>query len=266
MTAALIGREKIMPSKNAAAAAFIVLLLSLIAPDIAPGQQRILFDSVINSDPTVKSSLGDPEAETALAQLGRLSLPAVRERLIRLRPSAYSPAPFIISRIVESRQLPVVAGRRVDRLKAALRPVLAYHHRENMPIIVVRSEYPRASLWERAVIILTTKMMLINSEEEIRGIIAHELAHEYVWDECRKAQLANDGSAMREYELFCDAVAVATLIEIGDDPYSYAKALERMTYIGMEIGSATRSRSRTHPALHTRLKLVRLLSERFGQE
>jgi len=249
-------------SKYAALVALFILTLSILVP----GQHSNLSAAGNNASPKAKAILNNPEAEKALARLGELSLAAVRERLTKLRQVPYLPGPVLINKIIEAQHLPVATGERIDRLKAALKPVLAYHQREQMPIIVVRAEQPKATLRERAAIVITTKLMLITSDAEIRGIIAHELAHEYVWEERQKAQLANDESALRESELFCDAVAVTTLKEIGDDPVSYAKALERLTYIGMHVGSATRSESRTHPSLDVRLKLIKFLCQRFGSD
>jgi len=114
-------------------------------------------------------------------------------------------------------------------------------------------------------IIKTTKLMLITSEAELRGIVAHELAHEYLWEERERAFSEKDESLLREIELFCDAVAAITLKEIGDDPAHLARALERMTYIGITAGNVTRSETKTHPSLGARLKLNQWLCQRLGQ-
>ena len=109
---------------------------------------------------------------------------------------------------------------------------------------------------ERAVIIITTRMMVIASDEEIRGIVAHELAHEYVWEELAKARIEKDAKLMRECELFCDAVAAFTLKETGDDPASYGRIIERLTILG---GITTLKESDTHPSLDARKKLNKFL-------
>ena len=132
-----------------------------------------------------------------------------------------SPGPVLINEIIKRQELTVISGERVERLKAALQPVLAYHKRDGkLPIFVVRSEQPKAFVAVRAALIITTKLMLITSEAELRGIVAHELAHEYLWEERDRAFKEKDESTLREIELFCDAVAAITLKEIGDDPVS----------------------------------------------
>jgi Zn-dependent protease with chaperone function len=206
------------------------------------------------------------ETERALARLGDLAPDAARRRLNEMRPAPYQPGPVLINAIVKRQNETVISGERVERLKAALQPVLAYHERDGkLPIFVVRSEQPKARFAERAAIIITTRLMLITNEAELRGIVAHELAHEYLWDERARAFEEKDESLLREIELFCDAVAAITLKEIGDDPACYARALERMTYIGITAGNVTRSETKTHPSLDARVKLNKWLCPRLDQ-
>src|SRR5262245_58550968 len=206
------------------------------------------------------------ETERALARLGDLAPDAVRRRLSEMRPPATQPGQFLLSVIIKRQELTVISGERVERLKAALQPVLAYHEREGkLPIFVVRSEQPKAFVVVRAALIITTKLMLITSEAELRGIVAHELAHLYLWEERERAFKEKDESLLREIELFCDAVAAITLKEIGDDPACYARGLKRMTYMGSTIGNTTRSETQTHPSLDARVKLNQWLCQRLGQ-
>lgn len=207
------------------------------------------------------------EAAKALARLGDLSRTALRERLQQMRPPAYQADSLEVKKIIEAQRLPVISGKQVDQLKAALQPVLAYHGRSQMPMYVVRAEQPKAYLINHAVIIVTTRMMEVASEHEIRGIVAHELAHEYVWVERAEAKLANDEKRMREFELFCDAVAVFTLKEIGDDPIGYSRILERLaqsnTVAGIMAGNTTRRDAYTHPSLDARKKLIKFLGQQL---
>jgi Zn-dependent protease with chaperone function len=144
--------------------------------------------------------------------------------------------------------------------------VLAYHKRDGkLPIYVLRSDQPKAFVTCRAALIITTKLMLIAGEAELRGIVAHELAHEYLWEERERAFNEKDESLLREIELFCDAVAAITLKEMGDDPAHFARALERMTYIGITAGNVTRSETKTHPSLGARVKLNQWLCKQLGQ-
>jgi hypothetical protein len=106
--------------------------------------------------------------------------------------------------------------------------------------------------------------MISAYDEEIRGIVAHELAHEYVWDERSRAKEDKNGKLMRELELFCDVVAAFTLKEIGDDPASYGRILVRLTMIGSKTGSVTKAESDTHPSLDARKKLNKFLCQQLN--
>jgi len=206
------------------------------------------------------------ETERALARLGDLAPDAVRRRLSELRPPAYQPGPVLLNEIIKRQELPVFSGERVERLKSALQPVLAFHERDGkLPIIVLRSNQLKAFVTVRAALIITTRLMLISSEAELRGIVAHELAHEYLWEERNQAVRKKDESLLREIELFCDAVAAITLKEIGDDSACYERALERMTIIGATAGNVTRSETKTHPSLEARVKFNRWLCQQLGQ-
>jgi hypothetical protein len=210
-----------------------------------------------------EESIGGAEAVKAIARLGDLSPAAIRESLKQMRQPAYLPGPARVNKIVEAQHLPIAESKRVDQLKAALQPVLDYHRRSQMPIYVLWSDQPKARLVDRSVIIITNRLMISATDEEIRGIVAHELAHEYMWDEHIRAREAKNGKLTRECELFCDAVAAFTLKEIGDDPVSYGRILVRLTIIGSKTGSVNKAESDTHPSLDARKKLNKFLCQRF---
>jgi peptidase M48-like protein len=216
-----------------------------------------------NADARWEESLVGAEAVAAIARLGDLSPATIRERLKQMRLPAYLPGPVLVNKIVEAQRLPIAESKRVDQLRAALQPVLDYHGRSQMPIYVLRSDQPKASLVDRSVIIITNRLMISATDAEIRGIVAHELAHEYTWDERIQAKETKNGKLMRELELFCDAVAAFTLKELGDDPASYGRILVRMMVIGSKTGSVTKSETDTHPSLDVRKKLNKFLCQQL---
>ncbi len=214
-----------------------------------------------------EESIGGTDAAKAIARLGDLSPAAIRERLKQMRQLAYMPDPAFIKKVIELQRLPVRSGKDVEQLKAALQPVLDFHGRSQTPTYVLQSEQPNAHIVERAVLIITTKLLMRASEEEIRGIVAHELAHEYVWDQRILARKAKNEPLMREFELFCDAVAVFTMKELGDNPASYSRILERMELsnrvAGIVAGNTSRREAFTHPPLDARKKLIKFLCQQF---
>ena len=181
-----------------------------------------------------------------------------------MRLPEYAPDPRLARRMIAAQRMGVVEDERVAQLRIALQPVLAYHDRSRMAIVVLRSDEPKAYLIDRAMIVITLRLMVLASEEEIRGIVAHELAHEYIWEELPRAREAKNWRRMREGELFCDAVAAFTLKEIGDDPASYRRILQRITIIGSATGSTTSRETGTHPSLFARRQFNRFLCRQFG--
>jgi hypothetical protein len=242
------------------AIAAILVILSTITLTAHPSGNPI---SASDATGRPEKLLPSPETVKALERLGDLSPSAIRACLKMIRRPTNRPSQETINKLVEAQHLSIRSGRRVDQLKAALQPVLEYHGRGQAPIYILRSEQPKAYMVARAVIIITTRLMISASDEEIRGVVAHELAHEYVWEERSRGLEAKNGKLMRECELFCDAVAAFTLKEIGDDPASYGRILERLTLIGMSEGSAMRKESYTHPSLDARKKLNQFLCRQF---
>src|SRR5262245_35603107 len=238
-------------------------ILSIAFTPIVTGQATKNLGATNNTDTRWEESIGGAEAVGAIARLGDLSPATIRERLNRMRLPAYLPGPALVNKIIEAQHLSIAESKRVDQLKAAIQPVLDYHRRSQMPVYVLWSDQPKAYLIDRSVMIMTNRLMISATDEEIRGIVAHELAHEYVWDERSQAKEAKNGKLMRELELFCDVVAAFTLKEIGDDPASYGRILVRLTMIGSKTGSVTKSESDTHPSLDARKKLNKFLRQRF---
>lgn len=227
----------------------------------------IAFTSAVaaqgNANAMSEESMGGAEAANAIARLGDLSPIAIRGRLKQMRGPARLPIPSVEKRIVEAQGLTTVANQRVEQLKAVLKPVMDYHERGQIPVHVLWSEKPKAYFVDRAVLFITSRLLHKASDEDIRGIVAHELAHEYVWDEGVKASKEKDGMLMREIELFCDAVAAFTLKETGGDPASYLRTLERLTLISIQAGLSRGREEETHPSLEARKKLNKFLCQRF---
>src|SRR5262245_8111843 len=189
---------------GAAILGILFIITTAAQPSIKPAG-----NSLANGKP--ETLVPGAEAARAIARFGDLSPAAIRECLKEICRPTNRPAPELVNKILESQNLAIVSSKRIGQLKAALQPVLEYHGRGQMPIYILWSDQPKAYLVERAVILITNRLVISASDEEIRGIVAHELAHEYVWDEHARAREAKNGKLMRECELFCDVVAAFTL-------------------------------------------------------
>jgi predicted SprT family Zn-dependent metalloprotease len=67
------------------------------------------------------------------------------------------------------------------------------------------------------VIVVSGNVLPLLNQEEFAALVDHEIGHEYVWVEYRRAQNRHDHARIRELELRCDGIAVLTLRRLGLD-------------------------------------------------
>lgn len=119
----------------------------------------------------------------------------------------------------------------LDRAKlAALDPVLRAVQREAVYEIRV-IEIPSAAIAidSRAVILVSQRALGLLDADQLRAAVAHEAAHEYVWEEWQRAAQRGDWKRLRQLELLCDGIAIVTLHNIGSDTSSLITAAQRLT-------------------------------------
>ena len=118
-----------------------------------------------------------------------------------------------------------------DRAKlAALDPVLRAVHRDAVyEIRVIESPSATIAIDGRAVVLISDRALGILDADELRAAVAHEAAHEYVWEEWRWADTRDDWKRMRELELVCDGIAVVILQQLGLETSSLIRSFERLT-------------------------------------
>src|SRR4051812_35950863 len=99
---------------------------------------------------------------------------------------------------------------------AALAPILDLYGRTGIiePKVIGDIETAFIGLYERCVLIVTQKALALLSKPEIQAIVAHELAHEWYWDEYRLAREAQHDDTVREIELRCDGMAILALVKL----------------------------------------------------
>ncbi len=118
-----------------------------------------------------------------------------------------------------------------DRAKlGTLYPVLRAVQREAVYEIRV-IEIPSAAIAidGRAVILVSQRALGLLDAGQLRAAVAHEAAHEYVWDEWERAAKRADWKRLRQLELVCDGIAIVILHSIGSDTASLIKGAERLT-------------------------------------
>jgi hypothetical protein len=127
------------------------------------------------------------------------------------------------------------------RKLAALVPVLEAAQRGSVYAIKV-IEVPHAfvGLHARTVVLISRPALGLLSEDELRAVVAHEAAHEYVHAEYERAAAEGRSGRLQDLELVCDIIAVMTLRTIGQEAWSLVSGIEKLVrfnhfHFGSEI-------------------------------
>ena len=122
-----------------------------------------------------------------------------------------------------------------DRAKlAALYPVLRAVQRDAVyEIRVIESPSATIAIDGRAVILISERALGVLDADQLRAAVAHEAAHEYVWEEWRRADKRDDWKRLRELELVCDGIALVILQQLGLETSSLIRGFEKLTYLNL---------------------------------
>lgn len=208
-----------------------------------------------------KSSTGrqDNASAQALQYFSRTTGQSFDSYLRRIRPRMISPElkRKALSALVQDDLVNPSDGGR--RKLASLQPVLRYHERDGfIEMKVLRTRQATVALLAGAAVIITEPALRLLSAEELQAVVAHELAHEYFWNEIDRTQ--NPGKR-REIELRCDGIAIFTLSRLQINPACFISAIRKITYYNENIGIATSSDS--YPTLESRIEFYRLFMRIF---
>jgi hypothetical protein len=141
-----------------------------------------------------------------------------------------------------------------------LGPVLRLHVREGVyELKVIAVPQAWVGLHGRAVLLISLPALRLLDSEELQALVAHEIGHEYVWQEYALARARNDTARLRELELACDSIAVLTLARIGVKPVRLVTAVEKgFRFNHDRFGRLDNENS--YPSLKTRRELVKRMS------
>jgi predicted metallopeptidase len=101
-----------------------------------------------------------------------------------------------------------------EAVKLAIIPlVLAFHGREDdIEVRLVAGDgLAFAGLHARTVLLISREALERLDRDELMAVVAHELGHDYVWNEYEEAQKRGDQRRLQELELRCDGIAVITM-------------------------------------------------------
>jgi predicted SprT family Zn-dependent metalloprotease len=113
---------------------------------------------------------------------------------------------------------------------AALAPILEFYDRRGIiePLVIGDNETVFIGLYERCALVITQKALDLLSKQEIQAVVAHELAHEWYWDEYRLARESKQDDKVQEIELRCDGIAILALVRLRLNPSQIISALRKM--------------------------------------
>ncbi len=141
-----------------------------------------------------------------------------------------------------------------------LTAILRIHERDRVYVLKVIS-VPQAwtGLYGRAVLLISLPALELLGSEELQALVAHEIGHEYIWQEYADAQKDKNVTRLRELELTCDAIAVLTLQRVGINADRLIQGLEKVSWYNRErFGWAGNEWS--YPPLKARRNLVKAMS------
>jgi hypothetical protein len=143
-----------------------------------------------------------------------------------------------------------------QRKLESVAPVLRAYGREGVYLVkVIELPQARLALHARFVLLISTFALAALSSAQLQGAVAHEVGHEYVWEEYEAAGKRSDARRLRELELVCDGIAAVTLARIGLDPSCWSDGL-RQLYISNE-NSGIKLNASAYPTLAERCSFVK---------
>ena len=144
---------------------------------------------------------------------------------------------------------------------ASVASILRYHRREGVYETKL-IDLPQAAigLHARAVLLISRTALGLLSEAELQALVAHEVGHEFFWQEYERARERRDAQALQELELKCDGIAVLTFMAQGLDPASLASGLKKISRFNERLGAPIHAE--WHPSVSERKRFVRDLVAR----
>ncbi len=192
---------------------------------------------------------------------------AVLEKLSRIAPLSGISSEGrerVIASLPKEGEVQVLTLEQRQKLESVA-PVLNAHGRESDYLLkVVESRQARLAIHARFVVLVTLPALNLLTPAQLQAVVAHELGHQSVWEEYADAEKRNDWRRIRELELFCDGIALSTLVRIGAPPSTLIDALRLMLASDQQRGIVTDPTRNSHPSISDRARFAKELSKRLA--
>jgi len=202
-------------------------------------------------------------ATKALAFFDAAAAASIPEFLGRLRPEPISPAvrALVIASLPRQGELRPTAAEQTKL--AAVAPVLDFHSRNGViEVKVIDVGHAFVGLHARTVLLISRDALALVTPEELQALAAHEMGHEYLWNEYQVAMGEGASDRLQELELVCDGIAILTLRALGLDQGRLASAVTKVTRHNERLG-ATATAS-FYVSLGERRRFIAAVSERLS--
>ena len=146
---------------------------------------------------------------------------------------------------------------------AGLGRVLRATGRDSVYAVTV-VDVPQAGigLYARAVVVISRAALALLSTDELQALGAHEVGHDYVWDDYARAIRLADGTRVKELELLCDGIAIVTLNRLGMDSSRLITGIEKISRFNQKrLGTALNERN--YPTIAERRAFARAIRAWF---
>jgi hypothetical protein len=178
-----------------------------------------------------------PMASRVFADFAGLSPDGFRTMLDQMRKPALSPQERNLVRAALPRDGELVPSQRQAEKLSPIQQVLLYHRRDGLIDVKLIDNFQVAvGLYARSFILISAPALRLLDSEELQALAAHELGHDYFWNEFQGALDAKDEERAQELELRCDAVAVFTLVDLGLNPRKLLSALTTAYALNARFG------------------------------
>ena len=204
----------------------------------------------------------EDEVELALAAIGSGSAEEMKSSLFSERITVFDDslrAQAVAALPASLRGQRITQGKLLGRVEAIFNQVLQLQGRSGkLVLFLYRNDLPSAMLWRGCVVAVSDGLAEPMYDDELAGVLAHELSHSYFEDEMAEGRRAQNAFAMRVIELKCDGVAILSLKLLGRNPAGYMRGLRRIQLITKRKGLSDVV-FQSHPTLVERMKF----SQRF---
>ena len=206
----------------------------------------------------------EDEIGLALAAIGSGPAEEMKSRLISERITVFDDlfrAQAVAALPAALRSQRITQGKLLGRVEAIFNQVIRLHGRSGkLVLFLYRNDLPSAMLWRGCVVAVSDGLAEPLYDDELAGVLSHELSHSYFEDEMAEERRAQNAFAMRVIELKCDGVAILSLKLSGRNPAGYVRGLRRLRLITKRKG-LSEVIFQSHPTLVVRMKFSQRLIE-----